>query len=489
MFAWTKMTRKLSKATAAIASAAVISQVPIAAQEIPSETWMGIYLGKAKIGYASFVIDKSTFGGKPGYRLDSTSTTRLLALGEEVEQELITTVYLNEKFEPVYETFEMKSAGHSTRITAKFGRTQIVAEVVSEGTKTTKTIPIPSGSKLIGDYTFFPTTMKLKVGDKLDLKYFNPLTLSLDDIQSEVVGTEKIELEGKPCTAFVIRSLTPLGEMTCWQDKKGNVLKVTAIMGLVMVREPKEEAQSFPGVYLPPADLAVATSVPTDMEIPNPRRVKFMKAHLIGLAAKSLAIEDGRQKVKYTRKEEPSAAYEITASEFDPSAAASLPIEGGELKEYLEESPYVQPKNPEIAALAKEVVGDEKNAYLAATRLRTWVHENVQSRGNIGIVRSSVDVLRGKTGVCRDYAILYAALARSVGIPTKLVAGLVFWKGGFYYHAWAESFVGEWVPIDATLPTDFVDATHIKLAEGEATAMFDMVKTMGTLKAEIVEFR
>ncbi len=483
------MTKGLGKAAATIASAAVISHVPVTAQEIPSETWMGIYLGKTKIGYTSFVIDKATFRGKPGYRLDSTSTMRVLALGEEVEQELLTRIYLNEDFEPLYEIFEMMSAGHATRITAKFEPEQIVADVFSEGTKSTETIPIPPGSKLVGDATFFPVTMKLKVGDKLKLKYFNPLSLSLDDVHSEVARTEDLELEGKTHKAFVIRNLTPYGEMTCWQDEKGNLLKVASIMRLVMLREPKEKAQRFPGVYLPPSDLAVVTSVPTDIEIPNARQVKFMKARLVGLGDKSLAISDRRQKVKYAGGESPSAEYEIKAFEVDASAAATLPIKEEKLKEYLQESPYVQPTNPEILALAREVVGDEDNAYKAAARLRTWVHENIQSRGNIGIVRSSVDVLHGKTGVCRDYAILYAALARSVGIPTKLVAGLVFWKGGFYYHAWAESYAGAWIPMDATLPTDFVDATHIKLAEGEATAMFDMVKTMGSLKVEIVEFK
>jgi len=119
--------------------------------------------------------------------------------------------------------------------------------------------------------------------------------------------------------------------------------------------------------------------------------------------------------------------------------------------------------------------------------IRAWVNINMKSKADIGIMRSAVDVLHGKTGVCRDYAVLYAALARAAGIPTKMVSGLVYFEGRFYYHAWAESFVGEWVPFDATLTTDFVDATHIKLAEGEATSMFDMVKTMGALKAEVIQ--
>jgi len=107
----------------------------------------------------------------------------------------------------------------------------------------------------------------------------------------------------------------------------------------------------------------------------------------------------------------------------------------------------------------------------------------------VGLIRTSTDILRSKSGVCRDYAVLYAALARAAGIPTKIATGLMYFRDAFYYHAWAESFVGEWIPMDPTLSTDFVDATHIKLAEGDATAMFKAVKVVGTLKAEISEFK
>src|SRR5947209_1869987 len=79
--------------------------------------------------------------------------------------------------------------------------------------------------------------------------------------------------------------------------------------------------------------------------------------------------------------------------------------------------------------------------------------------------------------VCLDYATLYAALARAAGVPTRLCAGIVYAQGKFYYHAWAESYVGQWVAFDPTLydpeqPVAYVDATHIKFAQGDVTGMF-----------------
>jgi hypothetical protein len=460
--------------------------IPASAQDIPSETWMGIYRGPAKIGYARLRTDKETYQGKPGFRCDSKVFTRLLALGMLVEQELMTTIHLSDTYKPISEVFEMRSGGSTTKIEAVFEPEKITAVVYSEGTKETQTIPIPPGSNLVGDLMFFSASKQLKIGDVYDYKYFNPAGLTLDDVHAEVLQTDTIEIEGVQTKTLMLRNMTPLGEMKCWLDEKGNMLKVNAILGLSMVKEPREKALKFENTYLPPEDLAVATSAPSDKEILGPRYVKTLDIRLVGLSDKKLALSDSRQKATYTEGERPVGEYAITASEFNPDASLELPIKDKNVGEYLKDSAYVQVKHAEIKDQATKIVGDETNAYLAAGMIRAWVNTNMKSKADIGIMRSAVDVLHGKTGVCRDYAVLYAALARAAGIPTKMVSGLVYFEGRFYYHAWAESFVGEWVPFDATLTTDFVDATHIKLAEGEATSMFDMVKTMGALKAEVV---
>ena len=83
--------------------------------------------------------------------------------------------------------------------------------------------------------------------------------------------------------------------------------------------------------------------------------------------------------------------------------------------------------------------------------------------------------------------------ARASGVPTRLCAGIIYFKDAFYYHAWNECQIGgpesPWIVIDSTLPTDFVDATHIKFAEGDPTDMFQAVRVVGQLKAEILEYR
>ncbi len=111
---------------------------------------------------------------------------------------------------------------------------------------------------------------------------------------------------------------------------------------------------------------------------------------------------------------------------------------------------------------------------------------------SIGVIRSATDVYGRRRGVCRDYATLYTAIARAAGLPTRLCAGIVYSQGRFYYHAWAESYVGKWVAFDPTLyqpsiGAEYVDATHIKFAQGDVTGMLNVVSIVGRLKIKVLE--
>lgn len=62
-------------------------------------------------------------------------------------------------------------------------------------------------------------------------------------------------------------------------------------------------------------------------------------------------------------------------------------------------------------------------------------------------------------GICYDYASLFAAMLRSVGVPTKLVKGYA--PDVKEYHAWNEVYIGskeQWVTIDTTVDAQYTKA-------------------------------
>jgi len=81
------------------------------------------------------------------------------------------------------------------------------------------------------------------------------------------------------------------------------------------------------------------------------------------------------------------------------------------------------------------------------------------------------DVLELKAGVCQDFAHLFIAVARAMGVPARYVSGYIHTPGGrssvSASHAWAEGWVPGrgWVGYDATHPVR-TSENHVRLAVG-----------------------
>jgi len=106
-------------------------------------------------------------------------------------------------------------------------------------------------------------------------------------------------------------------------------------------------------------------------------------------------------------------------------------------------------------------------------------------------VFSALDVLEGGKAECQGQTFLFAALSRSLKIPTKVVNGIVYAPPveGFLYHTWAETLLdGTWVAVDPTFGQVSADATHIKLVEGETPSdLFPLVELMGRISVRVLE--
>jgi len=465
--------------------------IAVAAQaarmSVPYESWMGGYLGSQKIGYMSFKIDEADFDGISGYRIASVLNSRLKILDADLTQIVNTVVYTDADFNPLKEDFNMSSGGKKTSVKATFESDAVDCVVSGETGGTNVRVPIPAGARLVGDMVFGLLDTTLEIGKQYSVHYFNPLTLAVDELKVKVKGKEKIVSAGREVETYVLFNSTPMGDLTIWQEADGSVVQAKAVMGIVFKREPKEEAMAGMGAG-EQEDFATLTSVKPNRKIPNPRQLRSLGVVMTGITDAEFLISDSRQSASFVGAKPGSVRYKIRAEEFRAEKSISRPVTDPQFSEHLTSSPYLDFDKQAVAAKSAEIVGDEKSAYRGAQKIRAWVYDNMVTRADIGIARSASDVLESREGVCRDYAILFGALARAAGIPCKVVSGVLYTQDAFYYHSWVECYVGEWVPFDATLPTDFVDATHVKMAEGDATSMFSLSKVIGGLKADVRTF-
>jgi len=119
-------------------------------------------------------------------------------------------------------------------------------------------------------------------------------------------------------------------------------------------------------------------------------------------------------------------------------------------------------------------------------KINDWVYNYLEKTPTLSLP-NALDVLKTRKGDCNEHATLFAALTRSVGVPTRLALGLVLLDSKFYYHAWNEVFVGKWVAVDPTFGQFPADATHIKFIEGNLSRSSEILKLVGNLNLEVIE--
>jgi len=113
-------------------------------------------------------------------------------------------------------------------------------------------------------------------------------------------------------------------------------------------------------------------------------------------------------------------------------------------------SGLVNSDDPVIIELAKKLTAGLDTAEEKIKAIHDFVAETVAYNdaegGPTEDEKNSLQVLRTRTGVCRHYSYLFAALARAAGIPTRTVVGIA---GGA--HEWNEVYVnGKWLAVDVT---------------------------------------
>ncbi|RLG15825.1 MAG: hypothetical protein DRN71_00380 [Candidatus Nanohalarchaeota archaeon] len=157
------------------------------------------------------------------------------------------------------------------------------------------------------------------------------------------------------------------------------------------------------------------------------------------------------------------------------------------IKIYLKPAKNIQSTAPEIKALAKELTKDSKTDFERIAKLATWVHENIEYKLSLGTEsKDALWTLKNKVGTCDEFSSLFIALARASGYPTRYISGHAYGKDGWEKHAFADVYIGRWIPVDPTWnEVGNLDATHIQLATKEDNIVKNEIQAYGTKIGEM----
>jgi transglutaminase-like putative cysteine protease len=172
-------------------------------------------------------------------------------------------------------------------------------------------------------------------------------------------------------------------------------------------------------------------------------------------------LTDGVNRVAFWRIENPpnggdlvfSYDFEVTNAEIthtiDPSKVKKTPPDSKECLRWTSSEHWTE-ITPEIAAMAKEIVKEEKNPWLQARLVFAWILENIAYEYPDIDHRGAKTSFANKKGDCGEYSHIFIAMMRSLGVPARTVFCNWYQGSG---HAWAEIFIPPygWIPVDPSV--------------------------------------
>ncbi len=471
-------------------------------QEKISESWMGVYMERIKVGYSVTQEFSLMRNGQRTRKILDKLWMRVSRLGgNPVELSTTQESLYDADGRPLESVLRTRMSESETVIKAEIGQDKIIFK---------------SGDKIIKEFAYeeevyFGTPIEkiieengLKSGHKYTFKILDFTTYSLVNTHFEVIGREDVLVLGKRLNLWHIREKTdtviPIS-VDEWIDEKGDSLKSiskTGFVNLTAIRKPEEKAQVLSEENF---DIAFSTLIKSNVILENPQEVQAVKFKLSGIPTeriKDLPFDERSQKILELGKD--YAIIQTTSQIFKEEEAVSLPIEIDEIQSFLKPTTFCQSDDPEIKKTAEKIIDGENNSWRAAKKIAEWMRKEMTSTYDIGFADAR-EVLKNREGDCSEHTVLTVALLRAARIPARAAVGIMYGEGIFAYHMWPEIYVGRWISLDSKwLAIDkktgelYTDATHIKLGQSllDENIFREMAQAIseiiGKLKLEIIDY-
>ena len=233
-------------------------------------------------------------------------------------------------------------------------------------------------------------------------------------------------------------------------------------------------------------NITFASVEPTGLPIIDQNRVSSL---LLRVKAKAAGpIEDIKDDVKNADQtvEQKSATellLRISARRSAPEKAVELPVKDPQFAPYLKSTAEFAADDEQVKKQAREIAGEDHDAWSVARKLADWTHQNLEWKAVANA--DARQTLATREADCSEFSTLFVAMARSLGLPARIVSGLAYGGSSFGGHAWVEVWAGKWIELDPTWGTHFVDATHIR---NESSALVASA-SLSLIELEVLETR
>jgi len=345
----------------------------------------------------------------------------------------------------------------------------------------------------------------LEVGRRVRLPVFDPTSLGTRTVEVRVLEHDTLVLPDSaaldPSTgrwapahydsipAWRIAEVFGGIQVESWVDEDGRILRASSPLGFSMEkteyelsRQAQEEARLLTDTPLD-ADVILSTAVQSNVDLEDVEEFDELRFRLTGVDLAGFQLEGGRQ----TLRGDTLIVRRENWDELDPGY--ELPYPRMDLREDLAPEPLIQSDDERILRRAQEITARRtqwrQDPKQVARQLTMSVY-NMLEKSITFSVPNAVQVLETGRGDCNEHTVLYVAMARALGLPARTAVGLVYVNGAFFYHAWPEVWLGEWVAMDPTFGQYPADASHIRFVIGGLAQQVEIVRLIGNLSIEVL---
>lgn len=469
----------------------------------PGVNFYTLRMGGRAVGVATSRLDTVP----QGFVLEDFLTVELTALGQTGQAVMRTQVELDRAL--VMRAFAFSLDSELGRYQAKGtveGDTLLLVSLEAAGS-------VQNVRYRLGERPVFSAVLPVRValgeglvvGRRFRIPVFDPSTLSTRQVELRVVEHDTLlvpdSVEWEPATqrwrparfarVSAWRVLESFGgiQLESWIDEDGRVVKASTPLGFSMekteyelARQAQEDSRLAGGGG--GGDVILATAIQSQAnlgEIENYDELWFV---LSGVDLEGFQLDGGRQ----TLRGDTLVVRREDWPELEPPYD-QLPYPRMDLAEYLRPEPLIQSDDERIVRAAEQMANWrflwDKNPKRVARDLTLGVNRMLVKEVTFSLP-NAVQVLEGRKGDCNEHTVLFVAMARALGLPARTAVGLVYVDGSFFYHAWPEVWLGEWVAVDPTFGQVPADAAHLRFIVGGLANQVEILRLIGNLRIRVI---